>query len=78
MDCGRYWHSCCRVSLVYLVRWTWHRALARIDKAGLKRAAWAKATRSAGVVPPMVAFAKCIVGVGGWMLSSQSFEVAVQ
>jgi len=38
-------------------------ALAKVDRAGLKRTAWSNATKSAGVALPTVALALCVVGV---------------
>jgi hypothetical protein len=38
------------------------RAVCRVERAGEKRAAWAKATSSAGVAEPMVALAEAQVG----------------
>jgi len=49
-------------------------ASSNVDRAGLKRAACANATRSAGEALPMAA----LVWAGCWMSSSHSFEAGVQ
>jgi len=59
-----------RVNPVNSGRWPHWRASSRVDGAGLKRAAWAKATRSAAEAVPRVALALAVGG--GQMLSSQS------
>jgi len=77
MDCGGCCHSHWRVRLANLGRWPHCSALASVDMAGLKRVVWAKVTKLAGVVLPVVALARCIGCAAGWMFSSHSLVAVV-
>ena len=57
-------------------RWPRQRASSRVDRAGLKRAAWAKATRLAVEAVPRAALALAVGS--GQMLSSHSCDLGVR
>ncbi len=75
-DTSGYRQKVSRVSPANVGKWPCCRALSNMDKAGLKRAVWAKAMRLAGEALPMVALAW--VGAGGWMSSSHNLEAGVR
>jgi hypothetical protein len=62
IDWGGCLHSRAGVRPGKLVRKPFSRAIARVDRAGENRAAWAKATKSAGIADPIAA---CAVWAGG-------------
>jgi hypothetical protein len=55
MDWGGYLHSRRGVSPGKLVRKPLLRAIARVERVGETRAAWAKATKSMGIAEPIAA-----------------------
>jgi len=65
-----------RVSPTNAGKWLCHRVSSKVDSAGLNRAAWAKATRSAGEALPMAVLAWA--GAGGWMPSSHNLDAGVR
>ncbi len=75
-EIGGYWQRVSRVSPTNASTWPCCRASSNVDKARLKRAAWAKVMRSAGEALPMAALAWA--GAGGWMSSSHNLEVGVR
>ncbi len=75
-DCGGYFWRASNVKPANSGRWPRWRASAKVDRAGLNRAAWAKAIRS-GVEALPTAVLACAVGVG-LMFSSHNLEEGVR
>jgi len=75
VDTRGYQRRVSRVSPTIVDKWLRRRASSKVDNAGLKRAAWAKVTRSAGEALPMAVLAWA--GAGGWMSSSHNLEAGV-
>ncbi len=76
IDTGGYRRRVSRVSPANGGRWPHCRAFSKVDRDGLKRAAWVNATRLAREALPMAVLAWA--GVGGWMSSSHNWEVGVR
>jgi len=70
-----FWRDCRGRRPAKLGTWPRRRASSNVDRAGLKRVACTKATRSVVVALPSAAWAD--IGIGWWMSSSQSLVVGV-